>query len=187
MIEKTSNDKALELYKNKMINDFPKNELPPFSTFSNIVNNNLIEGYIFKKNNEEKGYTFIRKVSGFVFIMYFAIDKNNRGQGYGKSFIEELKQYFKDENAIILEAESNLMAKDEQELNIIQKRLKFYKALEFKIIDKIKYVLYGVDYKILYYPLKMKEIDNNIIPEIAIRIYSEILKDMKKLEIEILK
>lgn len=89
-------------------------------------------------------------------IVYFAVLKKYRGQGIGQKFLKELKEKYKENDVIILEVENPERAKNNEEKEICQKRIKFYEKLNFKIIENLQYILYNVDYKIMELPLNEK-------------------------------
>ena len=95
-------------------------------------------------------------------------------------------EFFKDKKLIIVEVESEKMAKDEKSLEIIQKRQRYYLNSGFKKYDKIYYRLFGIIYDILIYHIKEKEITNEDIIETINKIYGKKFSE-KNLYMNILK
>lgn len=189
MIRKIDFEKAISVYNEKIVNDFPKEEIPPLIVFEKCIKQGIFECFIFENNEQELGYIVTRKVEDLIFIMVLAIDKNQRGKGLGKQFLNEFKIQVKGNKIILLEAENpEVDGLDEVERISREKRIKFYKDLDFKVTENLKYVLLGIDYKILYYSLE----DDDIVGPEEIKtymekIYSEVLRDRSFLKMEITK
>ena len=189
MIRKVDFDKAISVYNGKIINDFPEEEIPPLVVFEKCIKQGIFECFRFENDNEELGYIVTRKVDDLVFIMVFAVDKNQRGKGYGKSFLNEFKEILKENKIILLEAENpEVDGLSEEEKISRRKRIKFYEDLDFKVTENLKYILVGVDYKILYYNLENDDIlEPEEIKNYMEKIYNNVLRDKSFLKMEITK
>ena len=112
--------------------------------------------------------------------------REHRSKGIGRVFLEDIKKYFMDKNIIIVEVEAEVRAKNEEELNIIRRRKKYYVNGGFKECENLKYILYDVDYDILSYSTQQQKIYKNIeMKEIIEKIYSKVGIKESKLKIEI--
>lgn len=186
MIKKVELEKAIEIFKNKVMNDFLEDELPPLFVFERCIKEGTFECYIFEYNSKECGYIVIRKKEDLVFLLVLAIDESMRGKGLGKIMMEEFIDSIKNEKIILLEVENPDIVTVENEKVIRNKRISFYERLGFKITENLKYVLVGIDYKILYYVLDNndKQLNAKDIMNYMERVYEGVLRDRTKLVME---
>lgn len=194
LINKESIENAIKIYTEKIEKDFPEEEIPPLSVYEKCLKEGIFECYSFSTKIEEEifkniGYIVSRKVDDIIFIMVLAVDKNIRGKGLGKIMLNEFKDFVKNEKIIVLEAENpeedNIT---EKEKIVREKRIKFYNDLGFKVTEKLKYILVGIDYKILYFCLDDNEkiIDANRVMNYMEKIYENVLRNRKWLEMEVI-
>lgn len=187
MINQVSKEKAIEIYSNYMVNDFEKSELPDLNLFIELYETKRNIVYMYSQDRKELGYFITMEDNdGRVMITYLAVVKEFRGHGIGRKFLNDIIEFFKDKKLIIVEVESEKMAKDEKSLEIIQKRQRYYLNSGFKKYDKIDYRLFGIIYDILIYHIKDKETTNEDITETIKKIYGKKFCD-KNLYMNILK
>ena len=124
-------NKVLNLYNNS----FPENELVDFQEFfsSRIISDVLS----FYDNNQFIGFAVLVSYVNISNILYFAIEPNLRGKGYGTQSLKQICQYYQN-NKIILDVEDPFECNNEKEREIRLKRISFYKNAGFKLTD-IKY------------------------------------------------
>ena len=79
------------IYKNYMINDFPKDELKPLSMIKKSISKNQYVCLGIYSHEELSGYAFFVCLDKFCLLDYFAILSDRRGTGIGSSFLELLK------------------------------------------------------------------------------------------------
>lgn len=153
------------IYYDYMIEDFPKDELKTYEMIEESINQGKSIAIGFYQNELLLGYATIIFAEDKLLLDYFAIINNYRNMGYGKKFIEEIKDYFKDYSFILIESENinSLQAK---------KRIDFYHKCGCK--DTNVYIrLYFVDYTLLYIELA-KTYDTNIIKKEVFDLYRKI-------------
>lgn len=184
MIKKEDLKTSKYIYRTGIMRDFPAAERMPYSRYKRAIKNKIMRTYSFYINKARYGYITTIEEEGVVFIGYLAIEKDYRGKGYGSKMLNELYEYFKDKKYIIIEADSPEGIKNENELNIINKRKKFYFKNSFEEIDNIDYRIYGVRYDLLVYKLNYKEITNKDAIEITKKMYSKITYNMRFFHIE---
>ena len=186
LITKVGLEKAVEIFKNKVMNDFLEDEIPPLFVFEKCIKEGTLECYMYEHDGEESGYIVTRKRDDLVFLLVLAIDKKMRGKGLGNAMIEEFKESVKDRKVILLEAENPEATDDEKEIVNRKKRISFYEKLGFKVTENLKYLLVGIDYKILYYFLddSGKTIETKTAIEYMDKLYEGILRDKTKLVME---
>lgn len=186
MILKASLEETKQLYKKYMENDFPKDEISNYSRFMKITEKNIHTVYLYKKDNIEVAYFVTIEKDENILITYLAVIEEFRGKGIGTELLEKIKEYFKDKNILIVEIEAESRAKNESELDIINRRKKYYLKSNFVQCNNMKYKLLGVEYNILIYvPNKKKKYSNMQLKEIIEEIYRTLNVDGSKLEIDI--
>ena len=186
LITKVGLEKAVEIFKNKVMNDFLEDEIPPLFVFEKCIKEGTLECYMYEHDGEESGYIVTRKRDDLVFLLVLAIDEKMRGKGLGNAMVEEFKESVKDRKVILLEAENPEATDDENEIVNRKKRISFYEKLGFKVTENLKYLLVGIDYKILYYFLddSGKTIETKTAIEYMDKLYEGILRDKTKLVME---
>ena len=89
-------DKIHEIY----FASFPENERV---SFENIVNrefpNSRLLGFVDK--DKLVGFSYVSVSDEFVYIVYLAIDKEYRFQGYGTTALSEIDKMFKDKTKVL--------------------------------------------------------------------------------------
>ena len=114
---------------------FPKNELIDFNAFySPRFKSDVISIY---DNNQFVGFAVILTKNNISNIMYFAIEPNLRGKGYGTQSLKQISEYYKN-NKIILDVEDPFECNNEREREKRLKRIYFYTRAGFKLTN-IKY------------------------------------------------
>lgn len=125
-----------ELY----INSFPKNERFPFWLLKYCSKSDNVLFNIILDNDKLIGMEYIISYDNNAYLMYFAIDKDNRGNGYGSKALEDLiKRY----ETVILSIE-----RANKDLDDKKRRKNFY--LRNGFIETNKFIEdNGVKYEIL--------------------------------------
>lgn len=162
MIQKANLEKTIEIYK-FMEEDFPKSEIPDYENFLKLTERNIHNVYVYKEKEQDIAYFITMEKDKKVLITHLAVIKNYRGKGVGKRFIEEIKDFLSNKRVMILEVESEKNAKNEQELAIIEKRLRYYYNAGFKKCEGIEYRLFNMDYYIFTYSKLDKKISNYLL------------------------
>lgn len=145
MIRIMTRQELREIYQNCMMNDFPDDERKPLSIIESRFKKNQNHCLIYLEDNVMKGYAILESCHKSLLMDYFAVIETYRNQGTGTKFLHEMKQYFKEYDALFVESEC---AYDE----ISQKRLDFYQKAGF-VISGIQVHLYHVDYELMVLPL----------------------------------
>ena len=171
MIEKASFEQAIEIYKIYMEKDFPQNEIPNFERFKKLTENKKQDVYIYKEGNKIVAYFVTMEKEGCVLITHLAVVEEFRSKGIGRRFLEEIKDFLSNRKILIVEVETEKNAKDENELEIINKRIRYYIKADFKKCERMEYELFGVDYYILTYSTQNVNIEENKLKEIMEKIY----------------
>lgn len=186
MITKANLEEAEKIYKEHMEYDFPDDEIPDYERYIKLTKEKKHNIYLYEKDNENVAYFITLEADNNILITHLAVMREHRSKGIGRVFLEDIKKYFMDKNIIIVEVEAEVRAKNEEELNIIRRRKKYYVNGGFKECENLKYILYDVDYDILSYSTQQQKIYKNIeMKEIIEKIYSKVGIKESKLKIEI--
>ncbi len=171
------NERDFKTIYNDMLNQFQKCELKTYDFFLKLLNFTNYKIELFKINNQNIGYVSYY-LSDFIWIDYLAVFKNFQSKGFGTQILHCLFNKYKNLNGAYFEVE----LEDEKKINT-QKRMQFYKQ-KIKCIDtNIKYFMPNnfelFEMKLLYKPLNLKSLDNQIIlnniEEIFNVLYSNII------------
>lgn len=185
MIRKLNLEDAKVIYKKYMENDFPDDEVPSYNHYIELIENNKSTPYLYEEENEMKAYIICVEKGDFVLISHLAVLKEYRGQGIGTKLLDEMKSFYRDKQAVILEAEAEEQAKDEKALETIKRRQKFYIKCGFIPYPNIDYELTGVKYLIFVYSNLKNEIEAEKLMEVINKLYSGVLKDSKILKMKV--
>ena len=187
MIVKANLEESKALYKKYMEFDFPEDELPDYDRFIELTEEKMHTIYLYKKDNQEVAYFIIIENENNILITHLAVIKEFRSKGIGKIFLEDIKEFFKNKNMLIVEVEADNRASNEEELNIIKRRKNYYIKSGFRQVEKMEYVLYGVSYDILIHtPSNEISYTNIDMKKIMEGIYDSIHLDRKKLKIKLI-
>ena len=163
MIRKLSKKELEVLYKNEMVFDFPENELKPLSILEREEYNWL--GYF--EENVLKGYAILilYESKKCILLDYFAILSTYRKNGLGTQFLRELKEEYREWDAIFIESEA-------EKSETARKRIEFYKHSS-AVVTSFIVALYFVEYHILMIPLAVALDQKEIIDRVR-AIYEKI-------------
>jgi GNAT superfamily N-acetyltransferase len=146
------------IYEKHMTVDFPANELKPLSAIEHLLKKGRYLAYGLFDDDSIRAYAFFAAAgkSRSLLLDYFAVKASGRSRGFGSKFLRMLKNEivtaYPGVNSVIAEVERVRFAPDELERITRERRIAFYKRNGFKG-TRIKSLLFGVDYSILYWPL----------------------------------
>lgn len=186
MIRKASLEESKLIYTENMEKDFPDDEIPDYNRFVKLTEDNVHDVYLYSSNNQDAAYFITVENNNNILITHLAVMKEFRSKGLGKILLEEIKKFFKDKNILIVEVEAESRANNEEELDIINRRKRYYLNLGFVQCKNMSYILYNVDYDILTYTPNNREYEPQEIKKIMEEIYANVGVDKSKLKIEIL-
>ncbi len=146
---KRLNEKQIsKLYKEHMINDFPKDELKPLNMILESVKNGFYDCLGLFENEKMVGYTFMVKLDNSYLIDYIAIFSELRNKGIGTSLLNIIDDYLETADRIVGEVEDPTNTEDMSQKELQNRRLNFY--LRNNCRDtKLRVECFGVRYIIL--------------------------------------
>lgn len=173
-----STEEMREIYNKHMISDFPKSELPPLNVLEERRERDIYDCLGLFENGELKAYAFfvLNRERKYLLLDFLAVCQEGRGGGYGSHFLQLMREYYKDQNGILLECESERASQDEKEWQMRHRRIHFYEK-NGCIVTKTKCMLFGVEMDILYLPIQEKDCDSE---EEINQIYRLIVSDEKR-------
>ncbi len=156
-------DELVKVYEERLILDFPPEELKPLSVLTSLMQRGLYLCYGLFDEGEMVAYAFFMRVEGYrdILIDYLAVSAKSRGKGYGSRFLTLMKEELMEFDSIIFEVESGKSANTSEEVEICQKRLEFYKKNGLQDTS-LRVSLFGIDMKLLYLPLRNAPSDQGI-------------------------
>ena len=187
MIVEANLEEAKEIYNKHMLEDFPADELPEYERYLKLTKEKIHNVYLYKKDNKNVAYFIVVEKEKNILITHLAVMKDFRSKGIGKVFLEDIKTFFNDKKMLIVEVEAETRANNNEELDVIKRRKKYYTRAGFEECKKIEYILWGVEYDILIYVLENNKVYENIeIKEIIEKLYEKLGLDKEKLKINIM-
>lgn len=187
MLKRANLHNAKNIYRKYMMYDFPTDERIAYKKFKRMIKRGILIMYEYYQDGKFLGYCIASVINSALFLHYLGIIKQYRGLGLGGKVLNEIKELYRHLDFIFLEAESNSIAKNELQSEIIEKRKNFYIKNGFKALENIKYNVYFVDYDVFVYQLGNKKTTNTEIIEISRSLYKKIQLDMKYFNAEIIK
>ena len=148
-------EKELEvLYHERLREDFPPDELRPFSSMQYLLKQNAYRCFAYREQGEIVAYAMLILSSGAALLDYFAVTPKRRGQGVGSKFLRELTDISREFSVpyVLIEAESLDSAETPEQLTERLRRLRFYENCGCLSTPVFSF-LFGVEYQILLLPI----------------------------------
>ncbi|MCQ2515325.1 MAG: GNAT family N-acetyltransferase [Saccharofermentans sp.] len=145
-------DEIKSIYNERMVDDFPDDELKPFFIIEQHIKDGIYDCYGLCEDNQIYAYAYCLRVpyknSNVYLIDYLAVKKNYRSRGYGSELIKLLKLELKNKALVVLvEVENPDYAAPEKREECLR-RLSYY--IRNGIVDTgASEYLYHVEYKLL--------------------------------------
>lgn len=158
-----SNNQIEKIYFERMVEDFPPNELKPLAMINKLVSEGRYDCYGLFETEEIIGYIFLNRLEGRqdYLIDYLATIPSRRNSGLGAVIIELLAEKISDADSIIGEVENPLYAPNESNKELQTRRLNFYMRNGF-IDTKVRVTCFGVPFIIIELVKKMGKSENEI-------------------------
>ena len=170
MVQKANLQKAVEIHQ-YMERDFSENEIPDYQRYLKLTKENIHNVYVYKENGQEVAYFITIEKEEKVLITHLAVIEDYRGKGMGKRLLEAIKTFLGNKKMLMVEVETEKNAKNEQELTIIERRIRYYLKAGFRKCEGIEYRLFDMDYYILIYSTFINEISDKEVKQTIEAIY----------------
>lgn len=163
------------IYDSYMQQDFPRNELRPFSMIKKLMNEHIYYTYGIFKESKLCAYAFFLedRKSGILLFDYFAVCSQHRGQGYGTKALHLILETCKEKNGVLLEVEDPSFAENEEERGVRERRIQFYEKCGIHRSD-VQMLLFGVNYCIMYQSFTSDDMEDHIVETIQ-EIYKKLV------------
>ena len=164
------------------LRDFPESERMPYYMIKKYYKNKKIKILALKDERRNiVAYSMITEHNGYILLLYLAVLKDKRENGYGSLLLNMLKEKLKNKNMIIIEIESldTSLKLNEEEKIIRQKRRSFYIKNEY-LSTNIDVLLYDCKMEILYTNLLDETKDSNYIINEYLNIYYNLNDKIRK-------
>ncbi|NLZ93003.1 MAG: N-acetyltransferase [Firmicutes bacterium] len=173
--------KIKQIYATHMVNDFPAAELKPFKAIESLISKHNYQCFALYSQGSIVAYAFccFNNLQTCFLLDYYAVIAAKRGRGHGSQFLTLLKEKFCDVDGFLVEVEKVESVQKEQERKQREKRINFYLKNGMRRTS-VSSNLLGVDFDILYQPLKKNRNDYyvyNALEEIYSFMYPEQLSD----------
>lgn len=149
--ELTEEAEIEHIYHDRMEQDFPPNELKPLSSILRAWEAGKYYCYVLETDAEILGYAYFARNGCSYLLDYLAIAGEHRDQGLGTVFLSRLADCFQTADCILVEAEDPDAAQNQQDAELRERRLKFYRQCGYRLTD-VKTSVFGADYRILEVP-----------------------------------
>ena len=156
-IETLSLSQIRTLYRERMTQDFPPDELKPLSMIERALERDAYVCYGAVSEGEILAYAYFVKLKEqgrpCALFDYFAVKQELRGQGVGSRFLQALiAGPLRDMDCVLLEVDDPVCADTPEEADRRNRRLAFYLRNGLRDAD-MKATVYGVQFKILTLPV----------------------------------
>lgn len=180
MLRKIKFKEFKDLYRKHIVKDFPSSERPNLEGFRKRMLKYNEETYIYEEEGVERGYCIIDQIQEYVLVAFLAVYEGNRGKGIGTKILKELEEKYSNKKGILLEVEDPDFAKNENQKNIQERRIKFYERANFQVVENLKVELFMVNFKIMIYNFKNEQININEIEKVMKQFYYAIIEKKRR-------
>ena len=151
-IKKLTEAQARSIYQKHLVEDFPPEEVKPFSVISRFMAEERYDVYGAFLGEKLAAYAFFAtaeaKGGTIALLDYFAVVPGKRGSGIGTEFLARLSPAQMSFRYILIESERILDDLDQREKRIREDRIRFYEHAGAFHTGVFTF-LYGVHYEIL--------------------------------------
>ena len=167
-----------EIYRKRMKNDFPGNELKQLAMIEKAFRDGRYLCYGVREGDDILAYAFFVLTEDVYMLDYFAVKRELRGSGIGSAFLKEMgRGYFSEAACVLLEVDDPSFAGSEEEKKVCDRRLAFY--LRNGLLETgVRARTFGADFLILEFP-KGEPHSQAETGEFYLRIYRSLLPKKK--------
>ena len=168
-------DQIETLYKQRMIIDFPKDELKPLKMILEARGRGIYECLGVFEDDELIGYSFFEKAEGNYLLDYLAVFPEKRNGGIGSRVLGLLEEHFAEADLVIGEVEDPERAENDADRQLQARRLGFYLRNGCRDTG-LRVECFGVPF-VIFASGKGECPDPDSIWEIYRRLYGQVLSD----------
>ena len=121
-----SKEEVKDIYNNRMVMDFPRDELKPLSIIYNALDKGEYACLGLTEGEKILGYAFLAKGGGDYLVDYLAVDSKRRNEGLGGCMLRLMREMLHEADSVILEVEDPDFAEDEEQRTLRRSRMAFY-------------------------------------------------------------
>ena len=125
-LEKLNKSQVESVYNERMVIDFPKDELKPLSIIYKAIDTGIYEPLGLFDETGIIGYSFLVKQGNNYLVDYLAVYPDQRNLGSGGVMVHLLSDYLKDAENLIAEIENPEYAENEDDKALQTRRFGFY-------------------------------------------------------------
>ncbi len=168
------------LYDSRLQEDFPPDELRPYSSMRRLQEEGLYHCFICSEGEDVLGYAFFLVFNGYALLDYYAVSRACRGQGIGTKFLSGLKRAVKalPTAFVLIEAESMEGAETEAQREERARRFRFYEGCGCRKTN-VYSLLFGVEYRILLFPVSASPEDREVLSALE-NLYGKMLPSVEE-------
>ncbi len=170
-----------EIYEKRMREDFPENELKPFSAMKQMRKAGIYRAYGLR---EEKGLlaywcVLCDQKEKTMLLDYLAIRKDLRGQGYGRKVISSLADNMNSGYILFIESENPEGAENAEEKAIRERRIRFYQSCGCNLL-RMQSEIVSTPYRIFCLPKEEK--DEEALKRRYLALYRDVMLPRERFE-----
>ena len=126
-LQKLSKEQIEKVYKERMVTDFPKDELKPLAMIFKAIDLDQYECLGLFDEDSIVGYTFFVKLDNSYLVDYLATYPDIRNKGVGATLLELLDKHLANADRIIGEVENPEYTDNPEQKELQARRIGFYK------------------------------------------------------------
>ena len=152
--KKLTAEQVLSIYTKVAKEHFPVEELKPAAVIERLLEEDAYEGLGLFDGERLAAYALFAQIpkGGTLLLDYYAVLAEYRNSGMGSLFLDNMRQFYKEREMILLETEAPAAAKDKAEYTLRMRRNGFYER-NGAVLTKIRSRVYDVAFDIFVIPL----------------------------------
>ena len=147
-LDKLTKDQVEKLYRERMQEDFPPNELDPLEVITEAAEQGNYECFGLMDGEEIAGYAFLLKHGEDYLIDYLGICPEWRKHGLWGELLDMVWEYLKNAKSILGEVEDPDFAENAADKEIRTERLEFYLGRGFRDTG-VKVTYFGAAFMVI--------------------------------------